>query len=309
MLDLAVAILGLLALIGILVTIIRKFPAMAAINTKVIPEERQNQLKAKLFEQRLERKLRRALSTATTRVKPFGRIVSRFASAQYQRVLELERRYKTRVDRGVVENGSPIEAGQRVEKLLGEARALSAGGNLDQAERQAIAAITLDPHSVPAYRFLAEVYLEQRNYEDARQTLTFLIDRLKVQDDEVYAELGQAASGEGKFEEAKTDLEQSIALNSQVAQHHLDLARVHLAIGDSAAAFESAKRAVELEPNNPKFLDAMVDISIIAGKRDWANETLEKLGSVNPENQKLAEFRDRISALKPTASRRRPAAP
>jgi len=298
MIDLAVASIAGLALIGIVVVIVRKFPTLASIDTRTIPSERHGELKAKLMEERFRRKISRASGSVAARVKPVGTKLGTWLKTAYQRLLELEQKYRRRALSQ--DDLSPAERAKKLEEVgqaVAVARDALERGDYPTAERRAIEAISVYPRSVDAYRVLAQVYLDQKDYEHARETIRFVIDNLHVEDDELYAELGQADSGEGKLEEAKSDLETSIRLNNQVAGHYLDLCRVELELGDSAAAFENCKRAVELEPNNPKFLDALVEASIVAEKREWAVETLEKLKAVNPENQKLTELTDRVNTI------------
>lgn len=298
MIDLAVGITALLALIGLGAIVVHKFPTLASIDTKTIPAERHGELKARLIEERFRRKIGRASGSVSMRLKPVGGAAKKMLKTWYHRLLDLEQRYRTRVMSAELQD--PEERAKKLQQVgqtVSSASEALDRGNLEAAEQKAIEAISLQPRSVEAYRVLAQIYIEQRDFEHARETLQFLIDNLHVEDDEVYAELGQVASGEGKFEEAKTDLETSIRLNGQAAVHYLDLCRIELELGDSSAAFENCRKAVELEPNNPKFLDALVDASIVAGKHDWAAETLEKLEKVNPENQKLTELSDRIEAM------------
>lgn len=302
MIDLIVAGLAVAALVAIVVIVWRKFPKLASINTEVIPAEKSNTLKAKLIEDRMRRRLTSVSQGVAKALKPLGGVAQSFAKTQYQKLLDLEKKYRNRMKPSA--QLTPEEKAEKVtqvEQILAEAASLMNASNLSEAEQKVIEAVSIDPRNAAAYRLLATIYLEQKDYEHARETLMFLIDRLKIEDDELYAELGLVASGEGKFDEARQDLEKSIVINGQVAQHYLDLSRVQLALGDSLAAFESCRKTVELEPNNPKFLDALVDAAIVAGKRDWAAETLEKLRIVNPDNQKLTEFSSRIEAMAPSA--------
>jgi tetratricopeptide (TPR) repeat protein len=304
MLDLAVAILAVAALIGVIAIVARRFPSLAAIDTSTIPAERHDELKTRLIEERLRRKAGRVLHALAARLKPIGRIVRTETQRRYRQLLELEQRYRTRATVGAHSPAERVKVAATVESLLTEASAALKAGNLNSAEQRVIEAIRISPRSVAAYRVLANVYREQKDYEHARETLTFVIERLHVEDDEVYAELGQAAAGEGNLEAAKHDLEKSISLNQTAAEHYLDLCRVNLMLGDSAAAFDCCRTAVELEPNSPKYLDSLVEASILSGKREWADETLAKLRAVNPENQKLSELAARIEAMPKSRSRR-----
>lgn len=304
MLDLAVSILALTSLIGVVAIVVRRFPTLAAIDTGSIPAERHGELKTRLIEQRLKRKLEAALRALVSALKPASRAFIAFLRQRYEQLLALERQYRTRVAAPTVLTPEERERKDReVDRLLTVAYDAINRGAIEEAEQSAIDVIARDPRNVGAYRVLASVYLENKEYEHARETLEFIIQRLHVEDDELYAELGQVASEEGKLEEAKREIEKSISLNSQAAERYLDLSRVNLALGDTQNAFESCKRAAEIEPNNPKYLDALVETSIVAGKREWASDTLEKLRTVNPENQKLEELQARIANIPKTKRR------
>lgn len=299
MIDLIVTILAVLALLGMITIVTRKFPTLAAIDTRVIPAERHGELKTKLIEQRMKRKLLTFIGLLFERFKPAGARISAFLRSRYHKLIELERRYRSRVDKTTDLSPAELEKkGQRLETLLAQADDALRREEYNLAESAAIELVSADPRNVQAFRVLAAVYLARKEFEQARETLQFIVERLHVEDDELYAELGQVATGEGKFEEAKRDLEKSIVLNGQVAQHHLDLCRVNLSLGDSTAAFEHCRSAVELEPNNPKFLDALVETSIVVGKKEWAQDAYKKLRAVNPENQKLSEFAGRIENMR-----------
>ncbi len=298
MIDIAIGAVAAGSLIAIIAVIARKFPKLAAIDTKVIPAEQHDELKSKLIEQRFKRRLTGLAGSVGKVARPVAGKLKTLLVSQYHNLLELEKRYRLRTKQAsLAAPEARAEKAELIERALADAGNAATKEDYATAEQKAIEAISIDPRSVVAYRLLASIYTAQKDYEHARETLMFIIDRLKVEDDELYAELGIVATGEGNLDEAKRDFEKSIVINGHVAQHYLDLSRVQLALGDAVASFESCRHAVELEPNNPKFLDALVDTSIVAGKREWAEETLGKLRSVNPENQKLAEFASRIEAM------------
>lgn len=297
-------VLASLALIGIGTILLSKFSTLASIDTNAIPAERHGELKSRLMEDRFKRKLFGFSRAVADRLNPLGKLLRGFWLSMYNRLLELEQRYRRKATaEAPLTPGERSQREQRLEEILPAAQDALRRGEFETAETKAIAAIAVDHRNVGAYRILAAVYLQKKEYEQARETLRFIIDRLHVQDDDLFAELGEVSSGEGKFEEAKNALERSIQLNGMVAQHHHDLSRVELSLGNSLAAFEEARRAVELEPNNPKLLDSLVEISIVSGKRGWAQETFDKLRIVNPDNKKLAELQSRIDNMPKTKRR------
>ena len=54
---------------------------------------------------------------------------------------------------------------------------------------------------------------------------------------------------------------------------------------------------MELEPENPKYIDKLIEISIIVGNKKIAKSGLSQLKKVNPENNKLALFEQKIADI------------
>ena len=63
------------------------------------------------------------------------------------------------------------------------------------------------------------------------------------------------------------------------------------------AALKEIQAAVALAPRNPKYLDFAADLAIVERSRPLAARFIAQLREANPENQKLAEFEERIAAL------------
>ncbi len=62
-------------------------------------------------------------------------------------------------------------------------------------------------------------------------------------------------------------------------------------------AVEYFEKALALEPKNPKYLDALLNISIIRKDKVRAGQILNVLKEVNPENNKISEWREQIERL------------
>ena len=62
-------------------------------------------------------------------------------------------------------------------------------------------------------------------------------------------------------------------------------------------AKQNIQEALDLEPNNPRYLDLILDLSIMKKDKESALYYLEKLAEVNPENNKLNELSERIEAI------------
>ena len=88
-----------------------------------------------------------------------------------------------------------------------------------------------------------------------------------------------------------------ININKQNAQTHFSLAEVYRAMGKFPEAARSLKKVLKIEPANPRYLDTMLEISIIVKDKALALTAYDKLLKANPENNKLEEFKRQIDEL------------
>ena len=93
-------------------------------------------------------------------------------------------------------------------------------------------------------------------------------------------------------------LKKSVLINDAVSARFAKLSNLLTQINQNAPALEAIKHAVFLEPQNPKYLDKLVETSIMVGDKKEAKEAYDKLRLANPENSKLSSFKDQISELK-----------
>ena len=174
--------------------------------------------------------------------------------------MEHEYRRRSRASRPLAK----LEEDTRVPALLEEATTLRKAGEYEKAEQKHIEAISMAPQSIEAFQSLGELYLEQKEYEHAKESLQY-----------------------------------ALKLSPKNTAILLDLAGIHTTIGDHAAALSRCQQAVTIEPNDPKNLHALLQASIVMQERDLAERTLKQLEAANPENQKLPELKEMVSALPP----------
>ena len=179
----------------------------------------------------------------------------------YDRLVALEQSYRQAAKTGV-EPTESVAAATNVATNIQTGQALYDEGKYAEAENKFIAAIGVDPRNVEAYRGLAKVYEAMNDVSHAVATWQFLM-QLDPKDESIYTSLGQLLMQEQKYEEALEPLEQ----------------------------------ALELNPNNPKNLDALIEVAIKNALKYKAQSTLDKLKAVNPENQKLEKYQQEVDQL------------
>lgn len=306
-----------ISLAAIAIIVARKFPQMTGLDTEKLPEVKQ----AKIKEEIQFQKFLRHLSSWGERLRNWSRFLvflkkgwlwtqGRFRVA----VHNLQEKYKKSViaefKRAVKEPATiklkkglakkklapPAPATSPADDILRQAEKSREAGDLPTAERLFIEVIKTNPREAEAYRGLGKTYLAMKKLKEAKETFEFLA-KLKPVEDRVYNYLGMTAEAQGKKAEAIRYFEEAVRLNDKLAVRFYDLGWMYASVKRPAAALRNFARATEIEPNNPKYLDQLLEMSIITGDVDLAREVYDRLRLTNPENQKLPEFRQRIEEM------------
>lgn len=253
------AVIGVAAAITITVIYVRKIPKLSALDLDAMQHHRLMMRKSSLVEDRLARKLASFRQRISGMIVPLVHGIKAVAQALYKKLRSLEEKYKKAAKQV---GPQAVAQAQSASTLVQEAALLQKEEKYSEAEKKYIEAIAADNLSVDAYRGLAQVYSEQKDMEHAIETMKFL-RQLNPQDEGVWRDLGKMYKSQDMVTEA----------------------------------FESYERAVELAPNNPKNLDALVEMAIAVKKKYTAQNALNKLREVNPENQGLEEYEKEINEL------------
>ncbi len=284
---------------GLGILLVKKAPILRVTDPMQLKRLGQQVVKHKLSEARLKRKFGQ-----------LGRATSEVAAAVWRRVhsspqAEAEHEERTLEERLAGELKERTSPKRTTAEHLALAHEALEQEDMAEAEEAYLKAIELDPHNIEAYQGLGEVYLENRDYEAAREVFEYLAER----GGEVTSTLGLArvAQGQGKLEEAKGAYLKSLAITTAV-QPRLELVRILRELGQLNEALVQLNEARKIEPNNPKILDLFVELSILSGRPDDAQGALDQLREANPENQKIAtlagEIRKLREKLKPRKARR-----
>lgn len=279
-------IISLLILIACVVPIFmmvtRHFGVLASIDVDALPGEREGAVKNKIIHARLKRKFESFVQILSILSGPTHALLQQFREpfarfyAWLLSVREMHRKQSIVGGAAVTfENASEKD---KVAILLEKAHRSQTEERLEEAENAYVDIIALNKKQVEAYEGLADLYRVEREWEKAEAVLVCACKLLK--------ERGNAECNESYENE-----------QLHYAEILLDLAEVYKKMELHSRAWECIKEAVELQSNNPKYLDALVDIHILLGQRLKAEKALEKLVASNPENQKVDEFNERIKEL------------
>jgi tetratricopeptide (TPR) repeat protein len=256
-------LLGLLAVsaIALVVLVVRQWKKLTLIDLEAMPKEKIRSRKYQLIEERLERKTRGMREFSKRVLSPVSGTVAAGMHRSYQKLLQMERKYRLAVGQPKTEEERERRR-QKVVALMQQGEQVFNDGNYGEAEQIFLDTIRLNPQEVEAYEYLGEVYAQKKEYDHAIETLEFA-RHLNPNEDRIYYDIGMVYSQQG----------------------------------NSAKALENLKECVRLSPNNPRNLDSLLAVSIAAGDRVVAVQTLRQLKEANPENQKIAEFEEQVKGL------------
>ena len=262
-------IIILICLLAIIFIVIKKLPNLTALKVETIPSEKENQVKNRIIIERLARKALKAKQLLVELGGPLIGEFKRIFNDFYQRILELEK--KNLKPQPLKE----IDVKQESKLKIEEAKNNLMEKNFEAAEKICIEILELDIKNLEAYEILAEIYLARKEYKKARETYRYLI--------KLFSKIAAASQVESE--------------KHRLANYCANLGWVYQLENKNTYALNYYQKAIELEPNNPRFLDLLLKICIILKNKNLAQQTFSALAQADPENQKLAEIQGEIENL------------
>ena len=257
-----------LCLIVILAIVLKKFPALAILDVNNLPGEKEAKFKDQIIKARVERDLNR-LSGGISRVwLVVSKRVNNFLKSAHDNLKKVKLNYKT---------SARIpwpEKQKKIKDLFSTLEDLFKKESYNEAEEKLVEIISLDSKNLVAFFKLGSLYDLQKKWSEARQTYEYALKLAR---------------------QFKSDAEIMGEITRQ--EIYFSLAWVEREVGDLEAALENIREALELEPNSPRYLDLILDLSIIMKDKELAEEYFAKLANVNPENNKLSDWQEKIEKL------------
>jgi Flp pilus assembly protein TadD len=283
-----------IAILSFFIVLARRFPQAAMLDVDTIAAERQKLMKDKLVTARLARGAKAVGARVGATFAPVGKVVSSGAKNMYDRVLSLEKKYQE--ERRTLTK--PLKEDERVvvAKLVTDAQDLLDEGRYGEAEQAFIKVVAQDARNVSAYKGLARIYLETKQFDQAKETVDFLL-KLKPGDAESFAMRSEIAYSRGDLHVAEEEMQKAMDANAEQVNYIVDLAQILYEEKKFCEAASRMRMALERDENNPKYLDFLVDASILCPDKAGAEKSLERLRAVNPENQKIGEFLKRVGGM------------
>ena len=280
MLDITAFIIIIFSISIILIILSRKLPKLKEI--KIEDVDREKKTKLQLVEQRLLRNIRKikenfkllkgfkSAAQVNDKIKKAvlslkdkkEKYVSELKAIKKERkTVEKEQEKKFELDKS-----DKNQAEDNNDNDLDEIKKLVKKGKLEEAEDLTIELIKSDPKCLEAYKILWETYFKRKNFTHAEATLEHIVqlaDRLK---------------------EIK-------------ASDYLQLEKDKLRLEKIDDALQNAKKAVLLEPLNPKIIHFVTEAAIVCNQKDAAWKYYKELKKIDPDNNSLDELLEKLKGL------------
>jgi tetratricopeptide (TPR) repeat protein len=96
------------------------------------------------------------------------------------------------------------------------------------------------------------------------------------------------------FDGAKSDLERAVEIDKRGAEPHINLAAIHLLLGDLPKAQSEAERAVDLAPSNISAATTLTNVYLRRKNYHAAQLKLDQLLAAQPNRLQLLELKSRV---------------
>lgn len=260
-------ILVVIGLVIIATIILKKFPALAILDVENIPGQKEAKFKEEIIKKRIERNFSKWSGFLIKLWNFFNSITSKPLHRAYEKLKEVKDFYRRSKKLTLTERR------ERVRNLFIMAQDSLKNDDLEKAENSLIEIISLEQKNLPAFVDLADVYAAGKKWLEARQTLGYALKLAKASQDNYF--IGDITTQKIYF----------------------SLALVNRNLGNNQEALDDVCEALEVEPNNPKYLDLAIELAVSENKKKFAAELFERLQEVNPENAKLVELQTEISQI------------
>ncbi len=239
----------------------KKIPKLRVIDVDSIPKEQARKVKEKLILQKFKRAGGGKVKVLNKKSNAVVKEVSKHGRRAVQKLYALEQYYQRlkRTD----SDGQHAYDQETIKKLIQEADSLIRKEEYIPAEKIFIDIISHNPKNVDAYEGLGNMYVENGQFDQARETFLY-----------------------------------ALKLSPKDASVLVSLAELEIKLEKPKAAVEHLRKAVQKRSKNPKYLDLYIESSLEAGSLKDAREGIKLLKEVNPENTKIEGFEKKFAKKK-----------
>jgi len=291
------AVIFLAALIYLGAVFGRHATELAAVDLEILPEEKNREVKTEMAEKRLKRKFDYAAKKISNNyLIPLSAFASSRIKKVYYKAMELERHYKRETKRQSAVGLANNDLLNHIKEKLVLGLELLNQGKFKEAEDALIEVVSLDTKNTEAYLGLAKIYLATEKPDQAREVYNFIL-KMEVQNNAALAGLAEMEMAQNNWANACDVYAKIVATGTTNPEYYCDYGYVLEKLDDHKNAMEMYQKAVDLKPSDPRYLDYLLEESILNKKKYLAFKVFDQLKEANPENQKLDDFKKRIEEI------------
>ncbi|MBS4014760.1 MAG: tetratricopeptide repeat protein [Bacteroidetes bacterium] len=269
-----VIFLSLFVLLNIL---INKFAILKKIKIERITKEKEKKIKLKILEKRFLEAARRF---------PLFKKILNFISFHSNKIIskfrDLENKYKDKISKIIKE--SPVETEKEIEKLIKDGDDFLNENNLKLAEDKFKKILTFDPRNLKALKNLSKIYSLENKLKEAKNINE---DIVKINKQTIKWWL--------KFNKNSKKIPETLI--QELVLSLINLGDIFNQLGQKEKAISYFKSALSRNPNNPRILDFLIENYILSKEKERAINCLIKIKEINQNNQKIAEWDEKIKNL------------
>ena len=259
--------------------IYRRFPELSSLDVASILNEKQDRAKEKILKAKFLRLQEKIGEKLAKNLNPFKEKVTDYLKKSKEKILALEKTYLKHQAETAAKPLSRYETLSAVEALL-------KNDDFPAAEKQLIELIARNKKDLEAYDRLGDLYMNNKNYDQAEEVFRYLIKLLLMK-----------TTRHQTNPEDEMEVLSSMNVDNRVAKYYDDLGQIYELKDQPEKALDSYLKANVVEPNNPKYLDKIIELAIKVGDRGLAKKTFRRLKEINPENAKLGDILEQIDKM------------
>lgn len=281
MLDWILIIIIFVSLGIVVKVIVNKLPGLSSVDVEQIFSVKNTQTKKNIAARKLERKMDESLGGLGSICKWCGNFCKSKLKICYNRLCKLDKEYSKINQKNQSNHDADGQVFDRIKSAIHQ-------NKYHEAEEELLGILEFDQSNAQAYELLGEMYFQQKDYKHSREIYRHLI-KLDKEKHKHYQSPVQK-----NVKRAEKDYLRSLNVSRNIVGHYVNLALIAKATENWQEATQVIGEAVKIEPNNPKYLDLLVEVSIINENKNLAQKALDRLRKINPTNKKLKFFQRQI---------------
>lgn len=254
-----------------------KFSILSKIKVERINKEREKKTKFAILQKRFIDNIKN--SSVRNKVIDFFSLKLINLKSRFN---NLESKYKERFNQIIKE--SPVDTEGKIEQLLKDGDYFFSENKLEDAEKKFSEVVSFDPRNLAALKNLFKIYFFGNKLSEAKKIGEYILQLNK-----------QALKWWLKFNKSKNVLPDN--LTNELFSSLVNLGDLNFKMGKTSEATKNYKNALSYNPNNPRVLDFLIENSIILRKKEETTSYLNRIKEINPENQKISEWEEKIKNL------------